>query len=42
MEPRKLQKEKTFKGVDINYTVEAFVRPLCGLEAGTVLTAGGV
>ena len=42
MEPRKLQKEKTFKSVDINYTVEAFVCPLCGLEAGTVLTAGGV
>ncbi len=42
MEPRKLRKEKTFKGVDINYTVEAFVCPLCGLEAGTVLTAGGV
>ena len=41
MELKRLQKEKTFKGVDIRYRVEAFVCPECGLEAGTVETAGG-
>ncbi len=39
---KKLHKEKMFKGVDINYTADAFVCPVCGLEAGTVQTAGGV
>ncbi len=39
---KKLPKEKTFKGVDINYTVEAFVCPACGLEAGTVRSASRV
>ena len=42
MELKKLHKEKTFKGVNINYMAEAFVCPVCGLEAGTVQTAGGV
>lgn len=37
-----LEKEKTFKGVDIKYSAEAFVCPVCGLEAGTVQTAGDV
>lgn len=39
---KKLSKQKTFKGVDIEYTAEAFVCPECGLEAGTVQSAGGV
>ena len=39
---KELHKEKTFKGVDISYMSEAFVCPVCGLEAGTVQTAGGV
>ncbi len=42
LELKKLHKEKTFKGVDIDYRVEAFVCPICGLEAGTVQTAGRV
>ena len=42
MELKKLHKEKTFKGVDIDYMAEAFVCPVCGLEAGTVQTAAGV
>ncbi len=42
MELKKLHKEKTFKGVDIAYEAEAFVCPDCGLEAGTVKTAGAV
>jgi len=40
MELKKLEKEKTYKGVDISYIAEAFVCPECGLEAGTVETAG--
>ena len=39
---KQLQKEKTFKGVDIEYMSAAFVCPECGLEAGTVQTAGEV
>lgn len=39
---KKLHKETTFKGVDIVYEAECFVCPLCGLEAGTVQTAGAV
>jgi putative zinc finger/helix-turn-helix YgiT family protein len=39
---KKLHKEKTFKGVDVSYAAEAFVCPVCGLEAGTVQTAGAV
>jgi len=37
-----LHKMKTFKGVDISYTVDAFVCPACGLEVGTVKSAGRV
>lgn len=42
MELKKLHKEKTFKGVDIGYMTEAFVCPVCDLEAGTVQTASVV
>jgi putative zinc finger/helix-turn-helix YgiT family protein len=38
----KLRKQKTYRGVDIEYTAEAFVCPECGLEAGTVQSAGDV
>ncbi len=38
----KLQKQKTFRGVDIEYVAEAYVCPICGLEAGTVQSAGEV
>jgi len=40
MELKNLWKEKTLKGVDIEYTTEAYVCPECGLEAGTVDSAG--
>lgn len=39
---KKLNKQRTFKGVDIEYAAEAFVCPECGLEAGTVQSAGDV
>ena len=39
---KKLHKETTFKGVNIVYEGEFFVCPICGLEAGTVQTAGAV
>lgn len=42
MEKKRLEKEKTFKGVDIRYSEEAYVCPECGLEAGTGKTAGAV
>lgn len=42
MELVRLQKRKTFRGVDIEYAAEAFVCPKCGLEAGTVQSAGKV
>lgn len=38
----KLQKCKTFRGIDIEYAAEAFVCSTCGLEAGTVQSAGDV
>jgi putative zinc finger/helix-turn-helix YgiT family protein len=42
MAQKKLHKEKTFRGVDVRYVTDAFVCPVCGLEAGTVQTAGDV
>ncbi len=39
---KKLHKHKTFRGVDIDYATEAFICPQCGLEAGTVQSAGDV
>jgi putative zinc finger/helix-turn-helix YgiT family protein len=42
MEHRNITKQKTFKGVDIDYTAEAFVCLECGLEAGTVESAANV
>jgi putative zinc finger/helix-turn-helix YgiT family protein len=35
-----LIKNITFKGVDLTFETEAHVCPVCGLEAGTVATAG--
>lgn len=42
MAQKKLKKQKTFKGVDIEYFSDAFVCPECGLEAGTVQSASDV
>ncbi len=42
MTQKKLSKQKTFKGIDIEYLADAFVCPECGLEAGTVTSAGDV
>jgi putative zinc finger/helix-turn-helix YgiT family protein len=40
MELKNLHKQKTFKGIDIEYTCRAYVCQECGLEVGTVQTAG--
>ena len=42
MTVKELADNDDFKGVDIAYEAEAFVCPDCGLEAGTVKTAGAV
>jgi putative zinc finger/helix-turn-helix YgiT family protein len=42
MELQKLPKKITFRGVDITYTADAFVCLACGLEAGTVKSAGAI
>ena len=42
MEQKQLKKQKTFRGVDIEYVADAFICPECGLEAGTVQSAGKV
>jgi len=42
MAQKKMKKQKTFKGVDIEYSTDAFICPECGLEAGTVQSAGDV
>jgi putative zinc finger/helix-turn-helix YgiT family protein len=39
---KKVKKQNTFKGVDIEYTADAFICPECGLEAGTVKSASDV
>ena len=35
-----IKKKITFKGVDLEFETEAYVCSVCGLEAGTVATAG--
>ncbi|WP_084288388.1 type II TA system antitoxin MqsA family protein [Desulfovermiculus halophilus] len=40
MELKELHKRTTIKGVDVAYPCRAYVCPGCGLEAGTVRTAG--
>ncbi|MEA2039868.1 MAG: DUF4065 domain-containing protein [Thermodesulfobacteriota bacterium] len=40
MEQKKVTKGTTFRGVDISYKTDVFVCPECGLEAGTIETAG--
>lgn len=42
MDLKVVSKEMTFKGVDIAVDAEAFVCPQCGLEAGTLQTAGAM
>ena len=39
---KELEKQTTFKGLDITYLADIFVCPECGIEAGTVKTAGNV
>jgi putative zinc finger/helix-turn-helix YgiT family protein len=39
---KNIQRDITFKGVDLSFETEAFVCPVCKLEAGTVETAGAV
>lgn len=42
MEQKQLEKQKTFKSVDLEYMANAFICPECGLEAGTVQSAADV
>ena len=42
MAQKKMKKQKTFRGVDIEYCADAFICPECGLEAGTAQSAGDV
>ncbi|MBW2580460.1 MAG: DUF4065 domain-containing protein [Deltaproteobacteria bacterium] len=42
MKLRKTEKAITFKGVDVSFEADAYVCPQCGLEAGTVQSAGAV
>jgi hypothetical protein len=42
MEQKKLKKQKTLKGVDIEFLADSFICPECGLEAGTVQSAANV
>jgi len=42
MEHKELKKRKNIREVDIEYPVNAYVCPRCGLEAGTVISAGEV
>jgi hypothetical protein len=42
MEQKTTKKQKTFRGVEIEYVADAFICPECGLEAGTVKSAGDV
>jgi hypothetical protein len=42
MEQKQLKKQMMFRGVDIEYVADAFICPECGLEAGTVQSAGKV
>jgi len=42
MELKPVRKEITFKGVDLAVDAESFICPKCGLEAGTVETAGAL
>ena len=39
---RKLQKETHFRGIRIIYEAQVYVCPACGLEAGTIESAGAV
>ena len=42
MVQKKVNKQKTFKGVDIAFLADVFVCAQCGLEAGNVQSAGDV
>lgn len=40
MELKNIRKDIVFKGVDLSFETDAYVCPVCGLEAGPVETAG--
>jgi putative zinc finger/helix-turn-helix YgiT family protein len=42
MELKKMEKATTFRGVNVSFEADAYVCPQCGLEAGTVQSAGAV
>lgn len=42
LQPREFYRQKNFKGIDIEYACKAHVCPDCGLEAGTLQSAGEV
>ena len=42
LEQKTLKKQKVFRGAEIEYFTEAFVCPKCGLEVGTVQSAGAL
>ncbi len=39
---KRIEKTATFKGVDLSFEAQAYVCPVCGLEAGTSETAGAI
>ena len=42
MEQKITKKQKTFRGVDIEYMADAFICPECSLETGIMQTAADV
>jgi putative zinc finger/helix-turn-helix YgiT family protein len=42
MKLKKTRKAMTFRGVDVAFEADAYVCPQCGLEAGTVQSAGAI
>ncbi len=42
MKLRKIRKETRFRGVAVTYETEAYVCTKCGLEAGTIASAGAI
>ena len=42
MEMKEMVKATTFRVVDVSFEFQAYVCPQCGLEAGTVQSAGAV
>lgn len=40
MELKPVRKEITFKGIDLTVNMDSYICPMCGIEAGTIETAG--